>query len=53
MNNFIPSTRITDPAFREGRVVDAFAVPTFGMRPLFDGYSAYPFEATTPGCRRR
>jgi hypothetical protein len=53
MNNFIPSICITGPAFSEGRVINAFAVPTFGMRLLFDGYSAYPFEAKTPSCRRR
>jgi hypothetical protein len=51
MNKLLPSIRITDPAFIEGRVIGAFSIQSNGMRHLFHGFSATLFPAT-PSSRR-
>ena len=53
MNEPNLSIRITVPAFIEGRVIGAFAIPSYGMRHLFHEFSATIFPATSSSRRRR
>ncbi len=53
MNKPNLSIRITVPAFIEGRVIGAFAIPSNGMRHLFHEFSATIFPATSSSRRGR